>query len=370
MKVYILLILVFIVNVYGKSVDELINVVANNSMKVKYYFWVEESKAFLASKKNDNSYSVWHFTNDKKWQPIHNTGAFDGFDEAKKSFSNVRLDLENAKITFSSSINNDNKNIEDLVKVLENKTVNIKWYFWLVEKDAFLFSKDGEYDVRIWSFTNNRKWKPIHNASAYDGFDEAKTRLSDINFDHSNGMLSVGHVISEDDLVNAGFSNIPYLRANHNNYSNHDSSLNPKPTKNKEDKSIKWNIDAKTKNDAIKLESHIIFMGNKLIAGENPRAFDSLFLMEAYMKYNKKYTLSIKRTNNNILITKIANDSCAYEVISAHSDAVSGDFFGKGDIMNDYTLIANAILASSSCDKDRTSITAYISSKKHTMGRH
>jgi len=365
-----ILVLLMSVSAFSKSTDELIDIIADNSMKIQYYFWIKDSKAFLAAKNTDATYGVWYFTSDRKWQPIHNSGAYDGFSAVTKSFSKVDLDLEGGKITFSSLTDNYNKDVESLVKILENKTVQIQYYFWLADKEAFLFTKDGEFDVKIWNFTDSRKWKPIHNAKAFDGYPEAKLRLSNIDFDPSKNSLDVGHTVSAYDLLNIGFSNIPYLRSNHNNYSNKGSSLNPAPTKNAVDKSINWSIDAKSVEDAKILEEHIKYMTSKLKEGETPRAFDRLYLMEAYMKQNKKYTTSITRNDKNVIIKKVANDTCAYDVISAHSDGVSGDFFGKGDIMNDYSSIADRILASSSCDGDRESITAFITSKQFNRGNH
>ncbi len=79
------------------------------------------------------------------------------------------------------------------------------------------------------------------------------------------------------------------------------------------------------------------------------------------MKINHKYTTNIKNIDKKVLINKVATTLCAYEVISAHSNAVSGDFFGQGVINNDYFSIAEEILASSSCDDERSSIELHIS---------
>lgn len=159
-------------------------------------------------------------------------------------------------------------------------------------------------------------------------------------------------------------SNIPYLRENHANYSEHGSTQTPAPTKDANAKSINWTIAASSEEGAEKLAAHIKYMDGQLQAGENPRAFDKLFLMEAYMKFNKYYMTSVEKSGTNVVVSKNANTTCAYEVISAHSDAVSGDFFGKGDLNNDYSSIAEGILASSACDDVRTSVESYISSRQ------
>ncbi len=170
------------------------------------------------------------------------------------------------------------------------------------------------------------------------------------------------------DTVNSSASNIPYLRENHANYKEHGSQQTPAPTKDANARSIHWTIAATTEDGAEKLAGHIIYMIGQLEADQNPRGWDKLFLMEAYMKYNKYYTTSVEKSATNVVVSKVANTACAYEVISAHSDAVSGDFFARGALMVDYSSRAEAILASSACNDVRTSLESYISARQSTRG--
>ncbi len=164
--------------------------------------------------------------------------------------------------------------------------------------------------------------------------------------------------------VNGGGSHIPYLRENHANYSQDGSNMTPAPTKDATSKTISWTISAKTEDDAAILADHIRYMEAQLKADKNPRAFDKLFLMEAYMKYNNQYTTSIEQSGKSVVITKEAKNSCAYDVIAAHSDAVSGDFFARGDIHQNYSSKAEQILASSDCQDQKAAIEAYISQRQ------
>ena len=159
-------------------------------------------------------------------------------------------------------------------------------------------------------------------------------------------------------------SNIPYLRANHANYSEHGSPQTPVSVKDINAKSINWTITAGTEEAAIKLQEHLKFMEERLQNDQNPRGWDKLFLMEAYMKYNKYYTTTVERSGTTIVVSKNARTACAYEVISAHADAVSGDFFARGDTMIDYSSTAERILSSSACNDVRTSIETYISQRQ------
>jgi len=159
-------------------------------------------------------------------------------------------------------------------------------------------------------------------------------------------------------------SNIPYLKQNHANYKEAGSNITPAPTKNSATMSLDWTIEASSEDAAKKLADHIRYMENKLLANQNPRAFDKLFLMEAYMKYNHQYTTSVEQSGKSVVVSKDAKNRCAYQVISAHSDAVSGDFFARGDTSKDYSSIAEQILNSSDCSSQKGDIETYISQRQ------
>lgn len=203
--VFIGLFCIFIFNnAYAKTVDELVNKIANTTPTMGYVFWIAkdsnaQNKAYLSSQKQDNSRSVWFFTTQKKWQPIHNAGAFDGFPKADKVFQSVTLDKANEKITFSNIENNPADDLtSEKAKLLESKEFSIGWYFWVNSGDAFLFSKNASNEFSIWYFTTEKKWQPIHNAGAFDGFDKAEITLEDISFQASTGVLTIGKSISSE----------------------------------------------------------------------------------------------------------------------------------------------------------------------------
>ncbi len=159
-------------------------------------------------------------------------------------------------------------------------------------------------------------------------------------------------------------SNIPYLQQNHANYKLDGSNITPAPVKDANKRSIDWTIEASNEEGAKKLAEHIRYMENQLLADQNPRAFDRLFLMEAYMKFNKFYTTSVEQSGKSVVVSKIANNRCAYRVISTHSDAVSNDFFAQGNISTDYSSTADSILNSSDCNSQKTDIESYIAQRR------
>jgi len=184
----------------------------------------------------------------------------------------------------------------------------------------------------------------------------------------SNGMNGGGSSTGDNgDITQMEATQIPYLRTNHANYSEHGSTQAPAAVKDANSKSIIWTISATTEEGATKLAEHIAYMEARLKEDKNPRAFDKIFLMEAYMKFNGYYSTSIEVSSTNVVVTKTANTSCAYDIISAHADVVSGDFFAQGIINIDHSATGDAILASASCDALRSDLTAYIAARKKTM---
>ena len=152
------------------------------------------------------------------------------------------------------------------------------------------------------------------------------------------------------------------------NYYQHGTMDAPKPIQDVNNKTITWIISASSKEGAIELVGHIQFMVKKLEEGNNPRAWDKLFLMEAYMKKNSHYNTKVERGGIDVIIIKEAYTSCSYEVLSAHSNLVAGDFFTRADVGQDYSAIAEAILASPSCVKEKIDIEHYIIDRQHTRG--
>ena len=86
------------------------------------------------------------------------------------------------------------------------------------------------------------------------------------------------------------------------------------------------------------------------------------------MKYNQYYTTNIERSGTNVVVSSNTNATCAHEVITAHSDAVSGDFFGRGDLMVNYSSRAESILASLACNDVRASLETHITSHQRSRG--
>jgi hypothetical protein len=172
---------------------------SNNTHSIHWHFWQTPSgKAYLASdvhNVNKSSPAVWEFTNpDRKWRPIHNATVFDGFEAAGMNFDNVKFDSEHATIIFGSTTSNDNS-----LKELASKTHSLDWHFWQTPSGKAYLASDvhnvNKSSPAVWEFTNpDRKWKPIHNATAFDGFEERSLMYENTSFKNGYSQIYFGDI--------------------------------------------------------------------------------------------------------------------------------------------------------------------------------
>ena len=135
----------------------------NSTFNIKWYFWLNENRAYLAQ--NPENLSIWEFTNERLWKPIHNASAFDGYIGAKNSFDKTDLSLDKKSITLGNALVENNF----LVDSLSNKSFGINWYFFATEFGTFIAS-NRDREVSVWEFTDTREWMPLHNASKFDSY--------------------------------------------------------------------------------------------------------------------------------------------------------------------------------------------------------
>jgi len=146
----------------------------------------------------------------------------------------------------------------------------------------------------------------------------------------------------------ASRSKIPELRWNHQSFSD-TAGGHPSPIA-MGGGLVYWDITAETERQAADLEKHIKFMSWVLKRGGTPRAWDGLFVIEAAMKDH--IATNVEREGHRVVVNKVADNDCAYEIIKAHAKAVSEEFF-NGDLSQDHTQIAYDIVALPACDEYR-----------------
>lgn len=79
-----------------------------------------------------------------------------------------------------------------LAKKLQNQDISLYYYYWKNDNNEYYLGKkrnDGKYSV--WLYTKERKWKPFHNADAFDGFSKAGKVYKSVSFKDGNIMLEM-----------------------------------------------------------------------------------------------------------------------------------------------------------------------------------
>lgn len=161
-------------------------------------------------------------------------------------------------------------------------------------------------------------------------------------------------------------SYISYLAANYASYTTAGTSDSPVATFDDTNMSVRWAIATQTTEQADNLKSHILYMEQAILNGQNPRAWDKLFLMDAYMDQGHTYTTTVTVNGTEVVIDKVANNACAYELIKTHAQGVGGWFF-HGDIKVSFSNLADQIIALPACDAERAGLTAYITAKQTAL---
>ncbi|MDD3575984.1 hypothetical protein [Halothiobacillus sp.] len=161
-------------------------------------------------------------------------------------------------------------------------------------------------------------------------------------------------------------SYISYLATNYAAYSETGTSHSPAASFDDANMSVRWAISTQTTEQANNLKSHIEFMENAILSGQNPRAWDKLFLMDAYMDQGHTYTTTISVNGTTVVIDKIAKSACAYELIKTHAQGVGGWFF-HGDIQVSFSNLADQIIALPACDAERDGLNAYIAANQTAL---
>lgn len=153
-------------------------------------------------------------------------------------------------------------------------------------------------------------------------------------------------------------SYIPYLRKNHDHYSDYSNvGTYPIETVISGDQ-VYWDIQAKTDTDAAYLAKHIEFMSTVLNKDKIPHPWDKLFVLEAF--FHDQITTEINIDGLRVSIYKTAANSCAFELVKAHANAVSVEFFAQGDTSVDHSSAADDILALEVCAEQRNDAEAFI----------
>jgi len=203
MKSFLLYICVFLlslsINLFSKTAQELASILASSKFNIQYYFFPNADNKYFLIANSSQGARIWHFTSDRKWQPVHNAAAFAGFDGAGKIFQNVSF--ANGKVNIGDVTDLSSSEFADSLK---NSTFNATHYFWTISKIddtgkknyySFLASKNKDGSASIYHLASGAKWQPVHNAAAFDGYEKAGNVLSGATLDLSANSIETKEVI-------------------------------------------------------------------------------------------------------------------------------------------------------------------------------
>ena len=194
---YFLLIFVYILNLRADIVTDQLT---NKTYKIGWYMFQATTngitRTYLANNRDSkevNGIRVWNFTNKRKWRPISNAKAFDGFVGTSKNFKSISISDDARHITFGPKNISKNIPLDIYLSDLANRTFEIKWYYWITAHGFpfLLFNRDSVSGISIYQHTAQGKWKPVHNAIAFDGYPKAKSIFTQVNMSDDGREVSI-----------------------------------------------------------------------------------------------------------------------------------------------------------------------------------
>ena len=93
-----------------------------------------------------------------------------------------------------------------LADKIKNKVHTMQYYFFQVTDQEYFLVADNKGNMKVWRFTSDKKWQPIHNAKGFDGFPLAPKILDKVSI--KNGVVNIGDINAKDmsNLAKSGVS--------------------------------------------------------------------------------------------------------------------------------------------------------------------
>lgn len=92
------------------SIEKDIQALQGGTFDIRWYLWNADGSTYLVSGDSNNS-SVWQLVPDtRQWKPVHNAGAFDGFEGQNALFDSVSISEDGKQITFGNELNTTEEN--------------------------------------------------------------------------------------------------------------------------------------------------------------------------------------------------------------------------------------------------------------------
>jgi hypothetical protein len=92
------------------SIAKDIEILQGNSFDIQWHLWTADGNTYLVSG-DSNSSSIWQLVPDtRQWKPVHNAGAYDGFEAQGTIFDSITISDDASQITFSNELNTTEEN--------------------------------------------------------------------------------------------------------------------------------------------------------------------------------------------------------------------------------------------------------------------
>ncbi len=82
------------------------------------------------------------------------------------------------------------------MQTLKNSTFDFKWHLWTTPNGNVYLTKEGTQNPQIWQMVpETRQWKPVHNASAFDGFQAQEDIFDSVSISEDSKQITFGNVL-------------------------------------------------------------------------------------------------------------------------------------------------------------------------------
>ena len=180
------------------SLEQLVNKTHDIGWYMFQVTTTTQTRTYLANNRDSTELDgirVWNFTADRLWRPIHNAESFDSFSPATKNFASISIDSTGKTITFGSKTISKNILINNYLDELADQTHDITWYYWVTASGyAFLaHNRDDPAGERIYEHVQGGKWRPVHNASTFDGYPAADSIFSNVEISADGRQITLDY---------------------------------------------------------------------------------------------------------------------------------------------------------------------------------
>ena len=95
--------------------------------------------------------------------------------------------------------------------LLANKNYDSKYHFFFSKElnTNLLALERKDSTIALYEYMSDRKWKPISNASAYDGFPKAEIIFPDMKYDKTTGTIIVGKIVKATQASSTQTNDVP-----------------------------------------------------------------------------------------------------------------------------------------------------------------